>query len=193
MDDGGTWLRCAHARTKRSDGELAPRALARHYARAGDDVPARRPLADHAEESDDALWSSPASSSTASSRARGRPRPRLRRHGRGEGAPRARPRDAHLQAPRIGSRGEAESQISRTPTGRVIRASSSRKTSPGSSLQRGVRTRSRARLAAVHWDELLEAGRRVRRSPPTTRITGPTTRTSRGRGRERPTVPGRPS
>ena len=36
---GGTWLRCAlHAHTTRSDGELAPRHLARHYARAGYDV-----------------------------------------------------------------------------------------------------------------------------------------------------------
>jgi hypothetical protein len=35
----GTWLRCAlHAHTTRSDGELAPRALARHYERAGYDV-----------------------------------------------------------------------------------------------------------------------------------------------------------
>lgn len=35
----GTWLRCAlHAHTNRSDGELAPRHLARHYARAGYDV-----------------------------------------------------------------------------------------------------------------------------------------------------------
>lgn len=35
----GTWLRCAlHAHTTRSDGELAPRHLARHYARAGYDV-----------------------------------------------------------------------------------------------------------------------------------------------------------
>ena len=33
------WLRCAlHAHTTRSDGELAPRDLARHYARAGYDV-----------------------------------------------------------------------------------------------------------------------------------------------------------
>jgi len=36
---GGTWLRCAlHAHTTRSDGELGPRHLARHYARAGYDV-----------------------------------------------------------------------------------------------------------------------------------------------------------
>ena len=35
----GTWLRCAlHAHTTRSDGELAPRDLAAHYARAGYDV-----------------------------------------------------------------------------------------------------------------------------------------------------------
>jgi hypothetical protein len=35
----GTWLRCAlHAHTNRSDGELTPRDLARHYARAGYDV-----------------------------------------------------------------------------------------------------------------------------------------------------------
>jgi hypothetical protein len=35
----GIWLRCAlHAHTTRSDGELAPRHLARHYARAGYDV-----------------------------------------------------------------------------------------------------------------------------------------------------------
>ena len=35
----GMWLRCAlHAHTTRSDGELAPRDLARHYARAGYDV-----------------------------------------------------------------------------------------------------------------------------------------------------------
>ncbi|MET0560019.1 MAG: CehA/McbA family metallohydrolase [Gaiellaceae bacterium] len=35
----GNWLRCAlHAHTTRSDGELAPRHLARHYARAGYDV-----------------------------------------------------------------------------------------------------------------------------------------------------------
>lgn len=35
----GEWLRCAlHAHTTRSDGELAPRHLARHYARAGYDV-----------------------------------------------------------------------------------------------------------------------------------------------------------
>lgn len=35
----GEWLRCAlHAHTTRSDGELAPDALARHYARAGYDV-----------------------------------------------------------------------------------------------------------------------------------------------------------
>jgi LSD1 subclass zinc finger protein len=36
---GGEWLRCAlHAHTTRSDGELAPDALAAHYARAGYDV-----------------------------------------------------------------------------------------------------------------------------------------------------------
>jgi hypothetical protein len=36
---GGEWLRCAlHAHTTRSDGELAPEALAGHYARAGYDV-----------------------------------------------------------------------------------------------------------------------------------------------------------
>jgi hypothetical protein len=35
----GEWLRCAlHAHTTRSDGELAPDALAAHYARAGYDV-----------------------------------------------------------------------------------------------------------------------------------------------------------
>jgi hypothetical protein len=35
----GTWLRCAlHAHTNRSDGELTPRDLAGHYARAGYDV-----------------------------------------------------------------------------------------------------------------------------------------------------------
>lgn len=35
----GTWLRSAlHAHTTRSDGELAPKHLARHYARAGYDV-----------------------------------------------------------------------------------------------------------------------------------------------------------
>jgi len=35
----GEWLRCAlHAHTTRSDGELAPEALAAHYARAGYDV-----------------------------------------------------------------------------------------------------------------------------------------------------------
>ena len=36
---GGEWLRCAlHAHTTRSDGELEPDALAAHYARAGYDV-----------------------------------------------------------------------------------------------------------------------------------------------------------
>ena len=35
----GSWLRCAlHAHTARSDGELGPRDLAAHYARAGYDV-----------------------------------------------------------------------------------------------------------------------------------------------------------
>ena len=35
----GSWLRCAlHAHTTESDGELAPDALARHYAEAGYDV-----------------------------------------------------------------------------------------------------------------------------------------------------------
>ena len=35
----GEWLRCAlHAHSTRSDGELAPDALAAHYARAGYDV-----------------------------------------------------------------------------------------------------------------------------------------------------------
>jgi hypothetical protein len=35
----GAWLRCAlHAHTTQSDGELAPRHLARHYERAGYDV-----------------------------------------------------------------------------------------------------------------------------------------------------------
>lgn len=35
----GTWLRCAlHAHTTNSDGELAPRALVKHYERAGYDV-----------------------------------------------------------------------------------------------------------------------------------------------------------
>ena len=35
----GEWLRCAlHAHTTRSDGELAPRELVAHYARAGYDV-----------------------------------------------------------------------------------------------------------------------------------------------------------
>ena len=41
----GAWLRCAlHAHTTNSDGELAPRALAKHYERAGYDVLA---LTDH--------------------------------------------------------------------------------------------------------------------------------------------------
>ena len=41
----GEWLRAAlHAHSTSSDGELAPRALARHYARAGYDVVA---LTDH--------------------------------------------------------------------------------------------------------------------------------------------------
>jgi hypothetical protein len=41
----GEWLRCAlHAHTTRSDGELAPEALAAHYARAGYDVVA---ITDH--------------------------------------------------------------------------------------------------------------------------------------------------
>lgn len=41
----GTWLRSAlHAHTNRSDGELAPKSLARHYERAGYDVVA---LTDH--------------------------------------------------------------------------------------------------------------------------------------------------
>ena len=36
---GGNWLRCAlHAHTTNSDGELAPRMLVRHYERAGYDV-----------------------------------------------------------------------------------------------------------------------------------------------------------
>src|SRR5712691_3087962 len=35
----GTWLRCAlHAHTTRSDGELSPDELVRHYERAGFDV-----------------------------------------------------------------------------------------------------------------------------------------------------------
>ena len=35
----GLWLKCAlHAHTTRSDGELAPKGLARHYERAGYDV-----------------------------------------------------------------------------------------------------------------------------------------------------------
>ena len=35
----GSWLRCAfHAHTTNSDGELAPRALVKHYERAGYDV-----------------------------------------------------------------------------------------------------------------------------------------------------------
>ena len=39
FDGAGEWLRCAlHAHTTRSDGELAPEALAAHYARAGYDV-----------------------------------------------------------------------------------------------------------------------------------------------------------
>jgi hypothetical protein len=39
FDGSGEWLRCAlHAHTTRSDGELAPEALAAHYARAGYDV-----------------------------------------------------------------------------------------------------------------------------------------------------------
>lgn len=47
----GTWLRCAlHAHTNRSDGELAPRHLARHYARAGYDVLA---ITDHWRITDD--------------------------------------------------------------------------------------------------------------------------------------------
>jgi hypothetical protein len=37
--DDGLWLKCAlHAHTTRSDGELAPKELARHYERAGYDV-----------------------------------------------------------------------------------------------------------------------------------------------------------
>jgi predicted metal-dependent phosphoesterase TrpH len=41
----GIWLKCAlHAHTTRSDGELSPRDLAGHYARAGYDVLA---LTDH--------------------------------------------------------------------------------------------------------------------------------------------------
>ena len=47
----GVWLRCAlHAHTTRSDGELAPRDLARHYARAGYDVLA---ITDHWKITDD--------------------------------------------------------------------------------------------------------------------------------------------
>ena len=47
----GTWLRCAlHAHTTRSDGELAPRHLARHYARASYDVLA---ITDHWRITDD--------------------------------------------------------------------------------------------------------------------------------------------
>lgn len=47
----GTWLRCAlHAHTTRSDGELEPRHLARHYARAGYDVLA---ITDHWRITDD--------------------------------------------------------------------------------------------------------------------------------------------
>ena len=47
----GSWLRCAlHAHTNRSDGELAPRHLARHYARAGYDVLA---ITDHWRITDD--------------------------------------------------------------------------------------------------------------------------------------------
>lgn len=47
----GIWLRCAlHAHTSRSDGELAPRHLARHYARAGYDVLA---ITDHWRITDD--------------------------------------------------------------------------------------------------------------------------------------------
>ena len=39
FEQPGEWLRCAlHAHTTRSDGELAPEALAAHYARAGYDV-----------------------------------------------------------------------------------------------------------------------------------------------------------
>lgn len=39
FDQPGEWLRCAlHAHTTESDGELPPRALAEHYARAGYDV-----------------------------------------------------------------------------------------------------------------------------------------------------------
>jgi hypothetical protein len=39
FDGSGEWLRCAlHAHTTRSDGELAPEALAAHYGRAGYDV-----------------------------------------------------------------------------------------------------------------------------------------------------------
>lgn len=38
-EGGGDWLRCAlHAHTTRSDGELEPGALARHYEHAGYDV-----------------------------------------------------------------------------------------------------------------------------------------------------------
>jgi hypothetical protein len=47
----GAWLRCAlHAHTTRSDGELAPRDLAAHYARAGYDVLA---ITDHWRVTDD--------------------------------------------------------------------------------------------------------------------------------------------
>jgi len=47
----GTWLRCAlHAHTTRSDGELAPRHLARHYARSSYDVLA---ITDHWRITDD--------------------------------------------------------------------------------------------------------------------------------------------
>src|SRR4051794_40781675 len=39
FDTPGTWLRCAlHAHTTRSDGELAPELLVRHYEWAGFDV-----------------------------------------------------------------------------------------------------------------------------------------------------------
>lgn len=39
FSEAGEWLRCAlHAHSTRSDGELAPDALAAHYARAGYDV-----------------------------------------------------------------------------------------------------------------------------------------------------------
>ncbi|HXF99021.1 MAG TPA: CehA/McbA family metallohydrolase [Gaiellaceae bacterium] len=161
----GEWLRCAlHAHTSRSDGELAPRALARHYERAGYDAVA---FTDH--------WR------VTSARARG---PIVTLPGVELGFARPDGRDGHLLALGIEAERDELQALAAARAGLAETAAWVERRGglaflahpywtgiapgalelPGSVLGIEVYNASceletGRGLAAVHWDELLAAGR----------------------------------